>query len=71
MSDNEFYHRVRVPLPTYVDKVGAWRDLLDEMRTWCYINYGNQWEYDRHGFWFKTEADAHWFRLRWMNDWVV
>lgn len=63
-----YYHRVKPDLPIDINRINEWRDRLDEMQTWCYINYGDEWGYDTYGFWFKTQVHANWFTLRWLND---
>lgn len=62
-----YHHRVKIDLPTNIDQVHGWRERLDEMHTWCYSNYGDEWGYDKYGYWFKTQAHANWFILRWLN----
>lgn len=64
-----YYHRVPVPwAKARWEDIPKYLELIDDMRTWCYSNYGDQWGFDQHGFWFNTEADAHWFVLRWIDD---
>ena len=66
MDDIGFYHRVPMPRITtsMVFNPSIYHDMIDERRTWCYTMFGDQWEQDNHGFWFATEANAQWFRLR-------
>lgn len=65
----DYYFRVKVDLDTEypsLDAINRWVDLVDEMKTWCYINFSDEWGYDKYGFWFKTEQDKLLFTLKWL-----
>lgn len=65
----DYHYRVKVGHPNTfnLDQVYKWNDRIDEMHTWCYSNYGDEWGFDKYGYWFKTQAHADWFILRWLN----
>ena len=67
-----YYHRVPFPWVGYKSNwqdVPKYLEMIDDMRTWCYTMYGDRWGLDSMGFWFDTEADEQWFRMR-FDQWL-